>query len=136
MKLTKFQKLEKNMKYYQFAVWENDKSIKEIIFKAFNRKEKDLADTFATEFLQNVNNNTKSTIPTRPDDVGTYSNDCDMSLRIDKTLNDKIINNFNINKIPGNDAIRVSDLKYISQEISPVITHLIISSLKTCRYLS
>lgn len=103
------------------------KSIDETILKAFKLPKQSLANNFANEFLFNVKN-IATTCDTPILNPKSYERNPDIAMRLKLATNEviqKIIQQLNHKKSPGIDGIRASDVKYISNDITPVITHLI-----------
>lgn len=103
------------------------KSIDETILKSFKLPKETLANNFANEFQSNVKNIT-ITCDTPILNPNSYERNPDIAMRLNLATNEvihKILQHLNHNKSPGFDGIRASDLKYINNDITPVITHLI-----------
>ncbi|KAG7309730.1 hypothetical protein JYU34_004226 [Plutella xylostella] len=108
-------------------------SIDDLLIKTFKNNIPILVEDFACEFRNNVKK-----ICTYCDilllDSKTYNNSPDLSMRIKMASNDviySIITHMNDKKSPGCDGIRVKDIKSIKSNITPVITHLINTCIKT-----
>lgn len=103
------------------------KAVDEMLLKSFRIKAKQLSEKFANDFELNVKN-LLSTCDEPLLDKNSYINAPTVSLKLNK-INDqilyKIIGNLNEKKSPGLDKIRAKDIKYIANNITPVLTHLI-----------
>lgn len=114
-----------------------NKSIDEIIIKHFKLLPNVVSNKFASEFRNNVKNTCKFQCNTPILDDNCYINKCHLSMRLQKAKEEVvsfIIKHLNERKCPGFDGIRVKDLKYIHEKITPVITHLINRCIATSSY--
>lgn len=112
------------------------KSIDDIILKCFKTDPDILTNKFASDFHNNVKNIcSKCDVPLLiPEDYAIQPN---VSMRLKKaheSIISTIIKHMNINKSPGIDHIRISDLKCINAKLTPIITHLINICIATSLY--
>jgi hypothetical protein len=112
------------------------KAVDEMLLKSFKIKARDLSDKFAHDFENNVLSVlTTCSVPLL--DKRTYSNSPKVSLKINKIKENtmsQIITNINTNKGAGFDKLRARDIKFISNEMTPVLTHLVNQCISSSLY--
>ena len=111
-------------------------SIDTILIKYFKMESGPLANLFAKEFRKNVDNIVYR-CNTQLLDKNTYCIQPTRSMRLNRITEKKtlsIIGKLNDRKSPGIDRMRARDIKSISINISPVITHLINSIITSSIY--
>lgn len=111
-------------------------TVDDVLLKYFRIKTKSLCNKFAQDFEENVLN-ILSTCDEPLLDERTYTNTPNVSLNMTKINDEKVkvlIKNINVNKSPGYDKIRCKDIKYVANQIAPVLSHLINQCISCCIY--
>ncbi|XP_047024633.1 uncharacterized protein LOC124633450 [Helicoverpa zea] len=116
----------------------NKQSVDDLIISNMNGQDSviDISNNFASTFDREIEE-----IKHKCQDIWldrkTYVKTSDMSMRwqpVSPKYVKNIINNMNVNKSPGSDLVRMSDLKIIIDKVSPVLAKLINLTVKKYKF--